>query len=491
MTEQSPFAGTKSQLETIPNGVPVVFISYSWDNEQHKDWVLNLSKDLRERYRVYTFLDRYNCGGDDLITFMRKGLQRADRVLIIGTPRYMEKLENSKSGGAKFEDQIITLSLYQEMDSQKFIPILREGSFSESFNLLIGNRVGYNLSDDGRYEEELQALAADLWGHPMNQAPALGPKPNFVPASQVLQPAKPESPQDFATLVKMYLPNPNSRIILDDLIEKEADSAYKKIIQSADYRVSLTSNVFNRFNEIHQEAISNLIQTVVPIVRYGSIVQASLLVDAMVKLCKKPFINGEIYSEDTVKLHFMAATYLFHAMGTVCVRYNRFDLVHLLVSSKVNPPHAYSSSYSYSLQYLAGCNHFDASELNQLRGTNWTYPYSFMVLSGIRVALADVFLTDEEFKDTYFAWEHLASLLCRYHKNCMLQADWNPIGHFLYKRVSLLRQIEDSYTDFFKAAEKMKDEWSPIKQGLFAGSYDNYLNTYNESEAFFKLCFRY
>ena len=86
------------------------------------------------------------------------------------------------------------------------------------------------------------------------------------------------------------------------------------------------------------------------------------------------------------------------------------------------------------------------------------------MLSGIRVSIAEVFLSDKEFKDTYFAWEHLVSLLCRYYKNCKPQADWNPIGHFLYKRVSLLRQIEDSYTDFFKVAEEMKDEWTPIKQ---------------------------
>lgn len=491
MSEQSPFAGTKSQLDTIPDGVPVVFISYSWDSEFHKDWVLNLSKDLRERYRVYTLLDRYNCGGDDLVTFMTKGLQRADRVLIIGTPRYLEKLEKSNGGGAKFEDQIITISLYHEMDSQKFIPVLREGSFSESFNQLIGNRVGYNLSDDVRYEEELQALAADLWGHPMNQAPTLGPKPNFTPMSQVLQPAKPESPQDFATLVKMYLPNPGSRIILDDLIEKEADGAYKQIIQQADYRMPLTAELFNRFNEIHQEAISNLIQAVVPIVRYGTIEQARLLVDAMVKLCKKPFVNGEISREDTVKVHFMAATYLFHAMGTACVKYGRFDLVHLLVSSKVNPPHAYSSSYSYSLQYLAGCNHFNTEDLNRFRGTTVYHPYSFMVISGIRTAFTGIFLSDDEFKDTYFAWEHLASLLSRYYNNSGILQDWNPLGHFLYKRIAILRGSEDFYTDFFKAADELKDEWPPLKQGLFGGSYKNYAETYQKSEEFYKQSFRY
>ena len=48
-------------------------------------------------------LDQYNRGGDDLITFMQKGLKRADRVLIIGTPKYKEKIEKLSSG-AKFED---------------------------------------------------------------------------------------------------------------------------------------------------------------------------------------------------------------------------------------------------------------------------------------------------------------------------------------------------------------------------------------------------
>lgn len=75
MAEESPFSKIPSQLNQIPEGVPVVFISYSWDNESHKQWVVDLSKDLREKFRIYTLLDRYNCGGDDLITFMQKGLK--------------------------------------------------------------------------------------------------------------------------------------------------------------------------------------------------------------------------------------------------------------------------------------------------------------------------------------------------------------------------------------------------------------------------------
>ena len=220
MTKESPFNKILNQLDQIPDDVPVVFISYSWDSENHRQWVLNLSNDLREKYSVYTLLDRYNHGGDDLPTFMIKGLKRADRVLIIGTPKYKEKLENSNTGGAKFEDQVITISLYNDMGSDKFVPVLREGNFSESFNTLIETRLGYDMSNDGQYEARLQELAADIWGCPMNLAPALGPKPNFTPASQVLQPLKAATPADFATIVKSYLLDPTKRIVLTEFIKQ-------------------------------------------------------------------------------------------------------------------------------------------------------------------------------------------------------------------------------------------------------------------------------
>lgn len=82
------FKNIPSQFDEIPEGHPVVFISYSWDSEEHKAWVKKLSDDLRSKYAVYTLLDRYNRGGFDLITFMTKAVERADRVLLIGTPDY-------------------------------------------------------------------------------------------------------------------------------------------------------------------------------------------------------------------------------------------------------------------------------------------------------------------------------------------------------------------------------------------------------------------
>lgn len=486
MAEDSPFSKIASQLDQIPEGVPVVFISYSWDNEAHKQWVLNLSKDLREKFRIYTLLDRYNRGGDDLLTFMQKGLKRADRVLIIGTPNYKNKLENASGGGVKFEDQVITISLYKEMGSKKFVPVLREGAFSDSFNELIETRLGYDLSNDGSYEERLQELAADLWGTPINVAPALGPKPNFTPAAHILQQVIPESKEDFVAIVKSYLLEPNKQILLTDLIEIEAKKAFNIIIEKADYRDIQNASTFASFFEIHQQAVENLMSIVIPLVRFGSIEQQQLLVDAMILLCKKPFVNGQITSVGAEKVHILASTFLFHTVGVACVRYKKFRAIYELINAKVSAPNIYSPSFSLPLIRFSGYNHWDQDTLNYYLKATWIHPYSHMVMSAIKNVFSDVFFDDREFQDYYYTWEHLSSLLCRYYKCNTIREDWNPIGGFVRKRFSLLRKEEDPYTTFFLESEQKKDNWEPIKQGLFGGKYSEYHKVYEESEIFFR-----
>lgn len=486
MVEDSPFSKIASQLDQIPEGVPVVFISYSWDNEAHKQWVLDLSKDLREKFRVYTLLDRYNCGGDDVVTFMTKGLKRADRVLIIGTPKYKYKLENVNGGGVKFEDQVITISLYTEMGSNKFIPILREGSFPESFNELIETRIGYDMRNDGQYEEKLQELAADLWGCPMNVAPVLGPKPNFTPAAQVLQTIIPETKADYATLVKNYILEPSKQILLTELIEKETKRAYETIIEYAHYAAATTGQIFNSYYQLHLKAIENIMEMIVPLVRYGTLKQQKLLVEAMALLCKKPFVNGEISMVGSEHVHLFASTFLYHAVGVACVKYESFELIHSMLTTRVAAPNVYSVSYSYPLEYLSGCNHWDSNTLNIFLNASWLSPYSQMVMGAIRPIFENVFYDDNEFQNCFYVWEHLASLLCRYYKCCPHSNAWNPVGGFVRKRVSMLRMEDDFYTNFFKKAEIDKDNWEPLKQGLFDGKYSEYEKTYRESEAFYR-----
>ena len=190
--------------------------------------------------------------------------------------------------------------------------------------------------------------------------------------------------------------------------------------------------------------------------------------------------NGSEY------VHLLAATFLFHATGLTAVKYGKFDLVDIMVHAKVLAPNALSISSPFSLQFLAGCNHWPHETLNYYLGANWLYPYSQLIMTAIRHFFERDFIDDMDFQNSFYAWEHLASLLCGYHNNYVCSdRDWFPLGGFVNKRISLSRYEADFYTDFFMSANKLKEKWEPIKQGLFAGKYDEFEHIYQEAEKFY------
>ena len=73
------FTNIPSQFDDIVADRPVVFVSYSWDSDEHKQWVKKLADTLRVRFGINVLLDQYNRGGYNLVDFMMEGIRRADR----------------------------------------------------------------------------------------------------------------------------------------------------------------------------------------------------------------------------------------------------------------------------------------------------------------------------------------------------------------------------------------------------------------------------
>ena len=164
-------------LGDIPGDRIVVFISYSWDSDQHKDWVADLADKLTEN-GYYVLLDQYNETGLSLELFMDLGIERADKVLVIGTPWY--KLKSlTTSGGAPYEGAIIRNALYQDIGTKKIVPCLKEGTFGESFPGFIGGRTGFDFSNAANYDSEFERLCNALVNRPSRQRPKLGPNPVY------------------------------------------------------------------------------------------------------------------------------------------------------------------------------------------------------------------------------------------------------------------------------------------------------------------------
>lgn len=111
---------------------PKCIISYSWESEEHKNWVRNLAEKLHEN-GVYVHLDQWDLKpGMNLPGYMEKCVRECDFVLLIATPSFSKKA-NLGEGGVGYEKNIVTGEIFNgEASNTKFVPVIRKGTPQES-----------------------------------------------------------------------------------------------------------------------------------------------------------------------------------------------------------------------------------------------------------------------------------------------------------------------------------------------------------------------
>jgi hypothetical protein len=155
---------------------PKVFISYSHDTPEHKQWVSELGAKLRHN-GVDTILNQWDLGlGDDLTLFMERGIRDSDRVLVICTDSYVSKA-NAGKGGVGYERLIVTAQLVQDLGTDKFIPIIRQASGEEKTPTFLGTRVYIDFRNDSQFESEFNKLLHQLHRVPVVEKPTLRKSP--------------------------------------------------------------------------------------------------------------------------------------------------------------------------------------------------------------------------------------------------------------------------------------------------------------------------
>jgi len=160
---------------------PRVFLSYSWDSEAHRRWVLKLAADLI-RSGVHVLVDEWDLPdfNDDLHLFMESGIRDSDFVLLVCTPRYAERA-NARKGGVGVESAIITGEFYEAAKAGKFLPIIRKRARHQANSApsYLKTRYAIDFTDDPSYRAKLDELLRRLFGQPRFRRPELGPIPQF------------------------------------------------------------------------------------------------------------------------------------------------------------------------------------------------------------------------------------------------------------------------------------------------------------------------
>lgn len=149
------------------------FISYSWDDKTHKDWVRDFATRLRAD-GIDARLDQWELvPGDQIPHFMERSVRDADYVLIVCTPGYKRRSE-ARRGGVGYEGDIITSEIMTSGNQRKFIPVLRTGTWTEAAPSWLVGKYGVDLCGESLPREQYEDLIATITGGRAGSPPVGG-----------------------------------------------------------------------------------------------------------------------------------------------------------------------------------------------------------------------------------------------------------------------------------------------------------------------------
>ena len=122
-------------------GTPRALLSYSWDGPEHQRWVTEFADRLQGESGVRIIFDQWHLNpGDDKLHFMEQAVADSNFVIVVCTPTYAERT-NKRQGGVGYESMVITAELAEHMLTNKFIPVLRKGTWTSSLPIYLKNRI--------------------------------------------------------------------------------------------------------------------------------------------------------------------------------------------------------------------------------------------------------------------------------------------------------------------------------------------------------------
>jgi hypothetical protein len=162
---------------------PKLFISYSWSDSEHEQWVLNLSTELRDS-GVDVILDKWDLKeGHDAVAFMEQMVtnQEIKKVVIICDEEYAAKA-NGRAGGVGTETQIISKEVYENQAQEKFVAVVsqKDENGKPFLPIYYKSRIYIDLSEADRYADNFERLLRWIFDKPLYVKPEIGNKPSFL-----------------------------------------------------------------------------------------------------------------------------------------------------------------------------------------------------------------------------------------------------------------------------------------------------------------------
>lgn len=287
--------------------------------------------------------------------------------------------------------------------------------------------------------------------------------------------------------LKRYIAKSEKNILYNDLFENESERAYNKIIQN--YSFPLNYKTFHECLKRHLNAIDTLLPMCITAVRWSKPIHEQAVCDMLARFVEFPIKSGESYQSETVKLHYLSGLLLMYTIGISCIKYDKYSFLNKILHISAR------SSIHDSKTNITGIIHpilFERDTANNCIWPDKKYtPISTLIHSKIRSLFNSILRDDFDFNVTFDIFEYLYSLNYLYLNGETFGRVWVPWGEYKWRAINYTRMPDNPFNNFFAEADKLQDNWLPLKGNMFGGKYSTYIEMKQKVDEFLQKIYLY
>ena len=319
--------------EQIPS--PKLFVSYSWSNSQHEQWVIELATSLRES-GIDVILDKWDLKeGHDAYAFMEKMVNdpEIEKVAIVCDETYSEKADG-RAGGVGTETQIISKEVYDNQQQDKFVAVVAEKDEQGRAYLptYYKSRIYIDLSEPDSYSENFERLLRWVYNKPLYVKPELGKQPAFLVDANAIKLGTTASFKRAIDAIKNN--KPHAVGATDEYLELFSNNLERFRIEKTEeeYEEQIVNNIAE-FIPYRNEAI----QLFMAIAQYApteeNIVKLHRFLESLIPYMLRPLELTQYTEWDFDNFRFIVHEVFLYAFS-ILIRYERFDQANYLLQNQ-------------------------------------------------------------------------------------------------------------------------------------------------------------
>jgi len=161
-----------------------IFLSYSWDDKQHKIWVKKLADRLEEIEELNVSFDQYDLDSFvDKNLFMENSVFETDLICPIITNNYTFKA-NARDGGVGIESAMLVSRHWEEITTSggsNIVAILKDGDVVPNY---LKGKFYIDFRDESEFEKSFRNLINHIKGESRSIRPSKKYSINSIPTVQ-------------------------------------------------------------------------------------------------------------------------------------------------------------------------------------------------------------------------------------------------------------------------------------------------------------------